>query len=452
MVDLDRVRRNDDRLSTLQLILSGSVDLPALKEVLLLNTKVSEVIIYVDESFLVELPLEETRELFRTIGGMPNLQKLGFHSQSGSSGVLSIQALAAVTSRATRMVHFGISDLALWGTRADFEEWATELQSQLFLQSFCLCECELLETSKEFALDSLLIVLSILPSLEALFLQAATPDALGQVSPEAVGSIGMAPQLQDLRFGNFELQHQHMQQMAQVLHGNNVLTELKLDACHEFHTETAQAVATILKSNNRLKSMELGFTFRISDECAVIIAQSLKYNQTLESFTLSRAANARFRPTVSPKCQEAFGEMLHQNYSLETLVLFQRFPVKREFKLYLTLNKYGRGKLLMNHDNTREQWIQYIHKVSDDLDSIFYYLSVNPNLCNLCEREVPLWDKEGPSDVLVSELAKIAPPQTQRNNSCQKRKTPNNVREAMLPHIMKRTRTSRNYNQTKTMR
>lgn len=394
VIDLDRVRRNDDRLSTLQLILSGAVDLQALKEVLRVNTKVSEVIIYVDESFLVELPVEETHDLFRTIGGMPNLQKLGFHSQSGSSGVLSIQALIAITSHATRMVHFGISDVALWGSQADFQLWATQLQTQLFLQSFCVCECELLEPSKTCPLDPLLTVLSILPSLEALFLQAATPNALGQISPEAVGAIGMAPQLQDLRLGNFELKHPHMEQMAQVLPSNTVLTELKLDACHEFKLETAHAMARILKNNRRLKSLELGLTQMMKDDCAVALAKSLHYNTTLESFTLSKGANARFRPTISKPCQAAFVEMLHQNYKLETLVLFQRFPVKKEFKLYLTLNKYGRGKLLMNHETEREDWIQAIHKVNDDLDSIFYYLSINPSLCNHCfdeevEEEVP---------------------------------------------------------------
>jgi hypothetical protein len=385
VVDLDRVRRNDDRLSTLQLILSGAVDLPALKEVLRVNTKVSEVIIYVDETFLVELPVAEIHDLFQTIGGMPNLQKLGFHSQSGSSGVLSVQALIAITSRATRMVHFGISDVALWGSRAEFETWAKHLQTQLFLQSFCVCECELLEPSKECPLDPLLTVLSILPSLEALFLQAATPDALGQVSPEAVGSIGLAPQLQDLRLGNFELLHNHMVQMAQVLKDKAVLTELKLDACHEFTVETAQAMALILKYNKKLKLLELGLAEMMKDECAVVVAKSLEYNTTLESFTLSRGASAGFRPTISSRCQEAFVEMLHQNYTLETLVLFQRFPVKKEFKLFLTLNKYGRGKLLMSHDSTREKWIQAIEKVSDDLDSIFYYVSINPSICSNCD-------------------------------------------------------------------
>ncbi|CAB9526914.1 expressed unknown protein [Seminavis robusta] len=398
VIDLDRVRRNDDRLSTLQLILSGAVDLAALKEVLRVNTKVSEVIIYVDESFLVELPVEETHDLFRTIGGMPNLQKLGFHSQSGSSGVLSIQALIAITSHATRMVHFGISDVALWGSQADFQLWATQLQTQLFLQSFCVCECELLEPSKECPLDPLLTVLSILPSLEALFLQAATPNALGQVSPEAVGAIGMAPQLQDLRLGNFELKHGHVVQMAKVLPSNAVLTELKLDASVEFHRETAVAMAKILRYNRRLKSLELGLTSMMPDDCSVVLAESLKYNTTLESFTLSRGANARFRPTISKACQAAFVEMLHQNYVLETLVLFQRFPVKKEFKLYLTLNKYGRGKLLMSHASEREDWIQAIHKVNDDLDSIFYYLSINPSLCNNCFDEEEEEEEEEPEE------------------------------------------------------
>jgi len=384
LVDFDRVRRNDDRLTTLQLILSGPVDVEALKGVLRMNTKVAEVIIYVDETFLVQLPEEETQDLFRTIGGMPNLQKLGFHSQSGSSGVLSVHALVAITSQAARLVHFGLSDVCLWGTQDSFEQWATQLQTQLFLQSFCVCECELMEPSNECPLDPVLVSLSILPSLEALFFQAATANALGRVSFRAVSAICAAPQLQDLRIGNFELGNRHIDQLSQVLPSNGVLSELKLDAGIEFLLETAHALAKILKYNNRLKSLELGLTSMISDECAVTVAESLRDNNALESFTLSRGANARFRPFISKVCQDAFVEMLQHNFTLETLVLFQRFPVKEEFKLYLTLNKYGRKEFLRSHTMDRGDWIRTIYKVGDDLDSIFYYLSMNPGLCRHC--------------------------------------------------------------------
>lgn len=416
VVDLDRVRRNDDRLSTLQLILSGAVDLEALKGVLRGNTKVREVIIYVDESFLVELPVEETRDLFSTVGGMPNLRKLGFHSQSGSSGVLSIQALIAITSHATRMVHFGISDLALWGSQADFSLWATQLQTQLFLQSFCVCECELFEASKTCPLDPLLTVLSILPSLEALFLQAAAPGALGEVSPEALGSIGMAPQLQDLRLCHFELKHQHMEQLARVLPQNTVLSELKLDAIGEFKIETALAMTKILRHNKRLKGVELGMITALEDECALALAKSLHHNTSLESFTLSRGATARFRPTITTACQQAFVEMLHHNYCLESVVLFQRFPVKKEFKLYLTLNKFGRGRLLKNHGTDREHWVQAIHKVIDDLDSIFYYLSINPALCSHCDdvEEEEQQEEDSVSTVSISPPEQVCGTKRQR--------------------------------------
>eukprot|EP00797_Seminavis_robusta_P004301 Sro127_g060870.2 (157) ;mRNA; r:68486-68956 len=86
---------------------------------------------------------------------------------------------------------------------------------------------------------------------------------------------------------------------------------------------------------------------------------------------------------VSKPCKDAFVDMLRSNYVIENFVLFQRFPVKPEFKLFVTLNKLGRGRLLQAQETNLEQWIQALATVNDDLDALFYYMSINPDLCKL---------------------------------------------------------------------
>ena len=85
--------------------------------------------------------------------------------------------------------------------------------------------------------------------------------------------------------------------------------------------------------------------------------------------------------TISKACEECFVDMLRSNYVMENFVLFQRFPVKPEFKLYVTLNKLGRGQLLQAEETNMEDWIQTLATVNDDLDALFYYVSINPDLC-----------------------------------------------------------------------
>ena len=72
-----------------------------------------------------------------------------------------------------------------------------------------------------------------------------------------------------------------------------------------------------------------------------------------------------------------------------------------EFKLYVTLNKLGRGRLLQNEVTDMEQWVQALATVNDDLDALFYYVSINPDLCNFAlgkMNEKKAKEKSGPDE------------------------------------------------------
>ena len=403
--DIRRLVLNDDRLSTLILTFDHTLNIPQLQYALSLNGTVREIVVYTDETFLPRFPLAEIRGLFEVLGAIPSLQRLCFNSRSGFDGVISVQSLIFVLSQATRLASFAVSDLKLEGTDQDWSQFAEQLQRAVYLRSFCIIECELSRPppgegagalagivassssdGQRFPLDPMVMVLSILPGMEKVYLHSTRSGGLGAISSQAVGALLLSASLKVLKIRDFQMGPDTVKAMARMLQVNPVLKDLKVGTMSDFHMASAVAFAAMLESNSSLECLEMGMSAMINDECASTLAKALKVNKGLKSFALtaddSDSNGMMMTRTVSKPCKEAFVDMLRSNYVMENFVLFQRFPVKPEFKLFVTLNKLGRGRLLQNEETNMEQWVQALATVNDDLDALFYYVSINPDLCN----------------------------------------------------------------------
>jgi len=192
--------------------------------------------------------------------------------------------------------------------------------------------------------------------------------------------------LKVLKIRDFVLGPDTVRSMARMLQVNPVLRDLKVGTMHDFKMTSASAFASMLEHNTSLECLEMGLSDMITDECAAILSRALKVNRGIKSFALTAGESGNggaVNQTVSKSCKESFVDTLRSNYVMENFVLFQRFPVKPEFKLFVTLNKLGRGKLLQNEETNPEQWVQALATVNDDLDALFYYVSINPDLCTL---------------------------------------------------------------------
>lgn len=419
--DIRRLVLNDERLSTLILTFDHTLNIPQLQYALSLNGTVKEIVVYTDETFLPRFNANEIRGLFEVLGGIPSLQRLCFNSRSGFDGVVSVQALIFVLSRATRLASFAVSDLKLEGTEQDWSQFAEQLQRAVYLKSFCIIECELStptppmadpgapgaaaaaaalvarpgsSTSSALAtggrntpLDPMVMVLSILPSMEKVYLHSTRNGGLGDISSQAVGALLLSASLKVLKIRDFELKPDTVKSMARMLQVNPVLRDLKVGTMFGFDQNLANTFASMLESNTGLECLEMGLSTMITDQCAFTLARALKVNKGLKSFALTAEDNGSngmmMTQRVSKACKDAFVDMLRSNYVMENFVLFQRFPVKPEFKLFVTLNKLGRGRLLQSEETNLEQWIQALATVNDDLDALFYYVSINPDLCTL---------------------------------------------------------------------
>ena len=426
--DIRRLVLNDERLSTLILTFDHTLNIPQLQYALSLNGTVKEIVVYTDETFLPRFNANEIRGLFEVLGAIPSLQRLCFNSRSGFDGVISVQSLIFVLSRTVRLASFAVSDLKLEGTEQDWSQFAEQLQRAVYLKSFCIIECELAVPAappaaeangaggaaagaaaaavappalpfgnvssnslssgeRNTPLDPMVMVLSILPSMEKVYLHSTRSGGLGEISSQAVGALLLSASLKVLKIRDFELGADTVKAMARMLQVNPVLKDLKVGTMIDFHSASASAFAAMLESNTGLECLEMGLSTMISDDCANTLARALKVNKGLKSFALtaedSGSNGMMMTQKVSKSCNEAFTDMLRSNYVMENFVLFQRFPVKPEFKLFVTLNKLGRGRLLQSEETDLEQWIQALATVNDDLDALFYYVSINPDLCTL---------------------------------------------------------------------
>lgn len=62
--------------------------------------------------------------------------------------------------------------------------------------------------------------------------------------------------------------------------------------------------------------------------------------------------------------------------------------------LYLKLNSNGRGKVLKAATTSKSEWIELLHPVRDDLDSLFYFVSKNPSIVSSSPEDDDSWRNE----------------------------------------------------------
>ena len=90
--------------------------------------------------------------------------------------------------------------------------------------------------------------------------------------------------------------------------------------------------------------------------------------------------------SIDPTILAEFGDLLDNNYSLENITFLSNatpgIQVDPLVSMYLRLNKMGRGVLLKGGQSKRQQWVEMILESRDYLDGIFYFLSMNPLLCD----------------------------------------------------------------------
>lgn len=108
----------------------------------------------------------------------------------------------------------------------------------------------------------------------------------------------------------------------------------------------------------------------------------------------------RISGMMSPAFREMMTDMMEKkNFSITCLqdIIGEGGETRRDIserelqcleriRLYETLNRQGRGQLFRKKPGevTRDDWIWRLHRSRNNLSCLFYYLSMNPSLCDKC--------------------------------------------------------------------
>ena len=114
----------------------------------------------------------------------------------------------------------------------------------------------------------------------------------------------------------------------------------------------------------------------LCDDGLLHIAEGLTVNTTLKKIEVGVSKQ------IGEKGQDALTAMLETNYELERLVVSSaENGIKEKVEYYMRLTEVGRGTLLRDGKATREQWVEMLISVSNDLDCLFYFTTMNPSIC-----------------------------------------------------------------------
>ena len=412
--DIRRLRQKDHRLTSLFLNFSckpqpveGSSQSRGLQGALKDNETVSNVVIFVDDSFASsDMDLDVYDGILNAIGRLSSLKALQVTSPPHARGILPVRVLARLLRATTGLQSLGIYDLNLAGSQNDFDQLAQEAQRLWYLKCFAIQEGDVQlrpssGASKNYklsgdppspSLDALLLSLCMLPSLQTLTLTRrshSSQAALPAFSTSAFSGLFMSSSIRTLKVEGWGWSNDYVTSMARILPSNGTLQALTLGALPKMTTDVAKSLACMLQNNQSLIHLDMTLSHMLSDDCALSLAKALQCSGSqgscsrLQSLVLSGQRLGRTTKT----CQVAFQEMMENNYSLRKVVLFRKTFLQPTLQFYTRLNALGRQSLLRLTDtpgvhHPEATWVDALSHplVQNDLDAMFYFLSSNPAL------------------------------------------------------------------------
>lgn len=414
--DLRRLRQDDQRLTSLCLNFSCASQLgdsnrmADLQSSLQKNTSLSSLMIFSDNSFASPFELNTYEGVLQSLGRLPALKHIHMSSSPEAKGVLPVGALIHLLNESVQLQSLLITDLELAGTQDDFDQLAQVMQRLWYLQRFSMEDLRLKlhptttntttytssssshfdsslskiasDTCAGSSLDSLLLSVSMLPSLTTVTLTAKKDTKLASrhaLSVPAFSALFLSSSIKVLTLQNWKWSSEHLLSMSQTLQTNTSLQVLRFGSLSNVSTEAANALAAAIRSNSILAQLELELGEMLSEDVALTLTRALHSNTVtgLQSLILTGTRLGR----ISKATTIAFQDMLKSNFTLNRCVLFRKNFLQSTIRHYTRLNAMGRRTLLKV--DSAPTWMEVLSHpvVQEDLDSIFYFLSSNPTLC-----------------------------------------------------------------------
>lgn len=380
----DRLRRNEDGYSCLQLQMNPGFearDINLLAEAILANNTLKEVEFF---GILAEDDVNyAARRLFESFGSLPSLRSLkisGYCEQM-------VQALGLVLERTHKLETLSISYVQLDGFPSDFTLLNKKLQSLRNVKKFHLVNCRLPEwLQRGNVLDIMLQSISQLPQMKEIMLAPIEPTSLGSPLPETTSQICTIQSLEKLHIFGFHVMDScpHLEPMIRALVETNNLAIRDLRLTSSLSHDHCSALANLIRTTTTLECLTLDIIGQIyqNDKHIIMLAEALQANTSLKQLVFKCSDSKNF----AAKTLEEFGNLLESNFSLQMIHFESADGEIREvpiISMYMKLNQRGRDELFQNDRAMREIWVEKIlsFRDEDDLDCIYYLVSINPSLC-----------------------------------------------------------------------
>jgi hypothetical protein len=348
-------------------------------------------------TFVRELQVEQWRTMLGAVGNLSTLEELQIWCST-----IPIDVFRSTISTATRLKKVYFFRVNLAGSQADFDQFAATLKDHPSLRDFRIGGFQ--TTTENISLDSVVEAMAEMPKLEVVSLQLTGFQATVPFSGQALSTLFYSPTITDLYLSRLGLLKDHFAVIAAGILQSDTLRVLDLFGNTVFN-EHVILIADALAKNTSLETLVLPCpTEDLSVESCAAISRALQVNKTLIILNLPRSnlcddgllhiaegltVNTTLKKIevgvskqIGDKGTGALEKMLEKNYELERLVVSSaEKSVKDKVEYYMRLNEVGRGTLLRDGKATREHWVEMLISVSNDLDCLFYFVTMNPSLC-----------------------------------------------------------------------
>lgn len=371
-----KLRQNNAITKKCFLPLTDLADLSDITRAVRSNTTVNEVSLfceYIEDDWVTP----DIWRLFGAVGDLPLLDSLKFDFIGSDGDELPILLLAEVVRGANHLTKLNLSCVKLTGSQEEFTRFSQALQGKP-LATLHIYGCYMKEEERitwPFLLDESVTAMSRLENLKDVLITALEFDTLGKLSCEALGQlIRTSPKLERLVLGEFELNDEHVAAMAVAMEENNTLEEINFGC--QLGTAGAEALAQMLRRNNILQILHIHTSGLDGGESNhIALAHALEANSAIKQFSLYGTTGK-----MTHNALKAYADMVKINYSLEELEFQDDEESLPEIVMYLQLNTEGRSQLLQSTTTSRDDWIRMIMQLQDNLDCVFYLLSLNPTV------------------------------------------------------------------------
>ena len=320
-------------------------------------------------------------DFFKAIGELPFLEY--FSARNYESSPPSLQCFTKLITNARSLERFYCGRLQFGEHHTDIADFAQALTAHPTLTNIVFSNC----WGGHSSANKILSALSSIPNLHILELSAFVPLVLSDGTTDPASTASLAAIFANRDLERFSCSPRH-------LFGPNVcLCDMFIPLCnHGLRTLSVCAglkessdmeyLARIVKQNKTIEVLAISLWPFVDDNNISILFDGLKHNNTLKTLEFSfKERSNRYKGFSTMIEHELVLLLATSNFTLQTVKLCNSWLRTTALEPWLNLNRY-RGRLVKDTKATKNDWVNALAAVNNDVAIIYSLLSMNPSLCD----------------------------------------------------------------------